>query len=112
MMYLVRRWAVSRLRRGRLPRWGTYLLFPPSVRFRVESRLLGDDPRRWILYGLVGSAWRQYRKLGAGTPELIYRATLGPDARLAMATSKPLPRRLRTRAVRRALEAAARADLA
>lgn len=75
------------------------------------GRVLGGDTRRWLVYFGVSFGWRQFRKLTASEPELLYRAKLKPGERVAMATSKPLPRHLRTKRVRKALEAAARADL-
>lgn len=82
------------------------------LRRLVVSRLLRGDLRRWAMYLALTSIWNRYRKLSGKQPELVYRAVLGRGARVDMATSKPLPRRLRTKRVQRALEAAARADLA
>lgn len=84
----------------------------PRVRRLLLSRVLRGDLRRWAIYLVVSSVWRRARKLAGREPELVYAATLGRGERLAMATSKPLPRRLRTKRVQRALEAAARTDLA
>jgi hypothetical protein len=83
-------------------------------RFRrlLIGRLLGGDVRRWLIYFGVTFGWRQVRKITSPQPELVYRAKLGPGGQVAMATSKPLPRHLRTKQLRKALEAAARADLA
>ncbi len=83
-------------------------------RFRrlLIGRLLGGDVRRWLIYFGVTFGWRQLRKITSPEPELVYRARLRPGEQVAMATSKPLPRHLRTKRVRKALEAAARADVA
>jgi hypothetical protein len=83
---------------------------PVGLRGRLLGRFLGGDPRRWILYLLAGSVWRFLRSDRRGTAEPLYRATLGSGRRVSLATSDPLPRKLRTRAVRRALEAAYRAE--
>lgn len=82
------------------------------IRRLLVARLLRGDMRRWALYLAATTVWKRYRKLSGKQPELVYRAVLGREASFAMATSKPLPRRLRTKAVRKALEAASRADLA
>lgn len=84
----------------------------PRLRRLLLSRLLRGDLRRWAIYLVASSAWRRYRKLAGREAEVVYTAAMGPGARFSMATSKPLPRRLRTKRVRRALDAAARADLA
>ncbi|MCC6436667.1 MAG: hypothetical protein IT196_16645 [Acidimicrobiales bacterium] len=84
----------------------------PRIRRLLLSRVLRGDLRRWAIYLVVSSLWRRYRKLAGKEPEVVYRSTLRRNERFAMATSKPLPRRLRTKKVHDALEAAARADLA
>jgi len=63
-----------------------------------------------MLYLLAGWVWRLIRRDAGGRAEPLYRATLGSGQRVSLATSDPLPRRLRTRAVRRALEVAYRAE--
>jgi len=82
------------------------------ARRMIVNRFVRGDSRRWIAYLLLSALWSRYRKLSRREPELLYAGTFGPGTRFAMATSRPLPRRLRTRRVRRAIEAAARADLA
>jgi hypothetical protein len=86
------------------------------VKYRLRrlliGRMLGGDIRRWVIYFGVSFGWRQFRKLTSPPPEVVYKATFRPGERFAMATSKPLPRRLRTKRVRKALVAAAKADVA
>ena len=81
------------------------------LRRLLVSRMLRGDLRRWAIYLLVTTLWTRFRKLTGREPELVYRARLGQGGLLSMATSEPLPRRLRTKQVRKALEAASRADL-
>lgn len=83
-------------------------------RFRrlVVSRMLRGDVRRWAMYLVVTTLWNRYKQLSGKQPEMVYRAVLDRGARVELATSAPLPRKLRTKQVRKALEAAARADLA
>ncbi len=82
------------------------------IRRLLLSRFLRGDMRRWAMYLAASALWKRYRKLTGKEPELVYRAALGRNARFDLATSKPLPRRLRNKRVRAALDAAARADLA
>ena len=89
--------------------WGTVLRY--RLRRMVLGRLLGGDARRWTIFLGVSAAWHHFRKVTSPPPELVYRASIRPGERFAMAASKPLPRHLRTRRVRKALEAAARADV-
>jgi hypothetical protein len=81
------------------------------LRLLFIARFVRGDLRRWAWFLLASAGWRQIRRLAAREPELLYRARIGRGQVLAMTPSKPLPRKLRTRAVRRALEAAARGDL-
>lgn len=83
-----------------------------NLRRLLVTRMLRGDLRRWAIYLALSTVWKRYRRLSAKEPELVYQAVLGRDALFSLATSKPLPRRLRTKRVRRALEAAAKADLA
>ncbi len=82
------------------------------IRRLLISRLLRGDLRRWAIYLVASAAWRRYRKFAGKEPELVYRGTLGRGAKLSMATSKPLPRRLPRKKVHRALVDAAERDAA
>lgn len=82
-----------------------------QLRRLLLSKVLGGDIRRWMIYIGGSFAVRQLGKVVRPTPELIYQGKLRRGQQLAMATSRPLPRRLRTKAVRKALEASSRDDL-
>ena len=90
------------------PLWGRP--GPRGLRGRLLTRYLRGNPRRWTSYLLAGAVWRIARRIADGPPEPLYRATLGTGRQVSMATSDRLPRRLRTRAVRKALESAYRAE--
>lgn len=76
------------------------------------ARFLRGDSRRWATYFLLTGIWGVYRRYSRRESELVYRAVLGSSAQFGLATADPLPRRLRSRKLRRSLQAASKADLA
>ena len=82
------------------------------LRRLVVARVLRGDLRRWAMYLALTTVWNRYRSWRARSPSWC----TGPGSVEVRASTwpprKPLPRRLRTKQVRKALEAAARADLA
>jgi hypothetical protein len=81
------------------------------LRFLVLSRIIGGDPRRWLFYFAATASLRTFRKYLRGSPETIYVGRLGPEHRLDLLTTKPLPTRFATRKLRKAVAADARAEL-
>lgn len=78
---------------------------PPQFRRLVVARLMAGRPRRWIYYFVLTAGWRRFRKLTGREPETVYTTVLRRGELLDVAASPPLPRRLRTKQVRRALRA-------
>jgi hypothetical protein len=81
------------------------------IRLLLVGRFLSGDTRRWLLYFTVSAVWKRLRKLRAGEPEMVYRTVMGPGHRLEVRTDRPLPAKLRSRRLRKELEAAYRAEL-
>lgn len=81
------------------------------LRLLVVGRFLAGDTRRWFLYFVVSALWKRIRKLRKGEPEMVYRTVMGPGQWLDVRTDRPLPAKLRSRRVRKELEAAYRAEL-
>jgi hypothetical protein len=82
------------------------------LRFLIMGRLLAGSPRRWVLYLGLTTGIRLLRRGTKGGPEVVYRAVLGPGQLLDVHTDRPLPRRFRSRRLRKRLAAEARAELA
>jgi hypothetical protein len=81
------------------------------ARFLVLGRLLGGDTRKWLIYFAATAGLRTLRKYLRGAPETVYMTTLRPEERLGVLTTRPLPSRLVTKRLRKALEAESRAEL-
>jgi len=81
------------------------------LRFIVLGRLLGGDTKKWLIYLAASSGLRTFRKYLRGAPETIYVTTLRPEERLGVLATRPLPSRLATKRLRKAIEADARAEL-
>jgi hypothetical protein len=82
-----------------------------SLRTLLLGRVLAGDPRRWATYLAITTTVRLFRRATKGGPEVVYRAVLGPGHRLDLHTDRPLPRRYRSRRLKRLLAAEARAEL-
>lgn len=87
-------------------------MIPRRARRLLVARLIRGEPRRWLYYLALTSAWKRYKQLSGREPELIYSAELRRGQVLDVGASAPLPRRLRTKKVRQALVSSARAELA
>jgi hypothetical protein len=81
------------------------------LRYMVLGRLIGGDPRRWLLYFAATAGLRTFRKYLRGSPETVYVGRLRPEERLDLLTTRPLPARFATRKVRKAVRDDARAEL-
>ncbi len=79
-------------------------------RARLLTTLSGGSTVRYTQLVIGLAVLRRVRAMLRPKPETLYVGTLGRDGRLDVATSKPLPRRLRTRKVWKAFEADARAE--
>ena len=77
----------------------------------LMGAILGGNSRRWMAYLAASSALRMFNKYRRGTPEVIYFGRLAPEQRLGVLATKPLPSRLSSRRLRKAVEADARAEL-
>ncbi len=110
----LRRLFLSRFLRGELGRAVTMLTISGAdarLRRLLLARLLRGHSRRWAVYILLSAACSRYRRFSRRESELVYQAVLSPGARFGLATSDPLPRRLQTRKLRRALHEAHQTDL-
>ena len=114
MDHPLRRLFFTRFLRGDLGRAVMMLTISGAdarLRRLLLARFLRGDSRRWGAYFLLTGVWGQYRRHSRGQSELVYRAVLDSGAQFGLPTADPLPRRLRTRKLRRALQAASQADL-
>lgn len=87
-------------------------MFRYRARLRMLNTLAGGSTARYTQIVVALAVLRRVRAMFRSEPETIYVGKMGRTGRVDVATSRPLPRRLRTKKVRAAFEADARAEAA
>ncbi len=87
-------------------------MFRYRARLRLLNTLAGGSTARYTQIVVALAVFRRVRAMFRSEPETIYVGKLGKSGRIDVATSKPLPRRLRNKRVWRAFVADAEAEAA